>query len=1436
MFERNKSEVFLPVVESSHKRFRSKAISMSPNSSRNLLEFIYTNEESQDSVDLLTFFRAKRLCDVLDVSSPKSMVEELKSNLRDVLKEIATTRADVFSNLFAVKKIKTSHELAIFQSNIWFALHLSRCLDSDSSISPIQLRESLQRELLYAKLLPFLKEVRCKICLTSVYKWALDEHSENCFKFNFLKNNLDKLNQLILPLCDRVKQSIFESNFKLGTVCKASDSNEPKISRSQESQKYSAYNQDNSIGDNSKIPLSIFSALKDRSAEPLKSRSKIFQNPFISKRSKLSGEGRSDRGMAESQISFFEVQNISDMRAECSIANTSMRQSSVTGNSGKDLNIPGEPLGLKNKTSVVLNSSKNEIENGYSFNGEKPGFAPQISYQPFRSEQVLFSNINGLLSTNRIDFGQKSEEFSETAQNLKRVNSPEKLEPSEIGQEKFINRTPVKSIDNLASFPANLQVFHINEKFKDLREMRAGKEDTPLPAEFSVNKLTDWQGPSEKKFEDIKKAFSTLRAVTEQSDQDSIHLKGSMASNSNFDDKLKIIEINDDFELKEKDLARGKSTASKLYFTKGEQSSSSFMEITPQINPRRVESSNFNFSNTELSASKPPLNEVAENFSPLQINKSSTSNNLNHQHSASDEKPFGDAFSSRSNSIHSNVHFPESGMKLEKFPEQNFMQVKNDIVRTNSNNFGDTSIVQKMTEDSKPRTMKNSQKNQMIEMLRRTSNTDYVQVNSFQNKSKDMLLFTLGREVGKYKQNLLVNPYFDNFFNDQELVEKLSQNLINELNSSETLQQLTKELVKCVSKRVKIIQRSKKYFNNLKKITTKSKGNRILRELKSRSFANLNDFDDKISRVNVTSSIVNSEAFDIKKSNELSRRESAGLTVIDPVHPYRRTNSDSQIVNINIKEKIYEMKTSTVNVEDFIVEKLLGKGGFGSVYLVRQKVTNDYFAMKSIKFPTKLNVKFIEDLQNEISILKLIKGKFLAKAYFSFIENDCLFIVMEYLVGGDFRQLLETEGYFEFNITQFYAAELVMALEELHKKIVHRDLKPENLLLDNNGHLKLADFGLSELHTKYSNLVESEGGHRFIRPSKKGTLDYIPPEVLFPEQDFVSIEEIPIMPKIQKTEDKKINIKDFIQLTSSPNLPTMKNQPSIDCTKEEQPIDKQNKFKKGTFNLGSLSISQEGESAEDLNNIKTLDRENVLREMELQSSNIFDIDLSTLAIQDRNLDNFAQEKAQQINYTRSECRPYVSQQMLADCSKVVADLKINEIAKAQKQLEVIDWWAVGCLIYEFSTGVSPFGAETLEEIENNIRNHRIEWIPIGTGPDQMTQETKDIIEKFLERNPKKRLGANGTEEIKSHPFFKGIEWNALKSQKAPFVPDDKKKYPIHGGGKISMAQADSGFKSEFGDLKMNRIDLLDENNQKLFHTWKGRYDKIMSKLLKLSLI
>uniref|UniRef100_A0A8C2ZSK5 non-specific serine/threonine protein kinase n=1 Tax=Cyclopterus lumpus TaxID=8103 RepID=A0A8C2ZSK5_CYCLU len=197
----------------------------------------------------------------------------------------------------------------------------------------------------------------------------------------------------------------------------------------------------------------------------------------------------------------------------------------------------------------------------------------------------------------------------------------------------------------------------------------------------------------------------------------------------------------------------------------------------------------------------------------------------------------------------------------------------------------------------------------------------------------------------------------------------------------------------------------------------------------------------------------------------------------------------SQIENVNEEE----MDTSIghykrkVTMNDFDYLKLLGKGTFGKVILVREKASGTYYAMKILKKEVIIAKDEVAHTLTESRVLKNTRHPFLTSLKYSFQTKDRLCFVMEYVNGGELFFHLSRERVFSEDRTRFYGAEIVSALDYLHSaKIVYRDLKLENLMLDKDGHIKITDFGLCK-----EGITDTATMKTFC-----GTPEYLAPEVL----------------------------------------------------------------------------------------------------------------------------------------------------------------------------------------------------------------------------------------------------------------------------------------------------------------------------------------------------
>ncbi|XP_035541728.1 probable serine/threonine protein kinase IRE4 isoform X3 [Juglans regia] len=211
---------------------------------------------------------------------------------------------------------------------------------------------------------------------------------------------------------------------------------------------------------------------------------------------------------------------------------------------------------------------------------------------------------------------------------------------------------------------------------------------------------------------------------------------------------------------------------------------------------------------------------------------------------------------------------------------------------------------------------------------------------------------------------------------------------------------------------------------------------------------------------------------------------------------------------------LHFMHKERTSIDDFEIIKPISRGAFGKVFLARKRTTGDFFAIKVLKKLDMIRKNDIERILAERNILITVRNPFVVRFFYSFTCRDNLYLVMEYLNGGDLYSLLRNVGCLEEDVARIYVAELVLALEYLHSLgIVHRDLKPDNILIAHDGHIKLTDFGLSKIglinstmelsgpqtigtaspdvHNPHAQQTEERSRHSAV-----GTPDYLAPEIL----------------------------------------------------------------------------------------------------------------------------------------------------------------------------------------------------------------------------------------------------------------------------------------------------------------------------------------------------
>ncbi|KAL7637343.1 UNVERIFIED_CONTAM: hypothetical protein RMT77_012069 [Armadillidium vulgare] len=198
---------------------------------------------------------------------------------------------------------------------------------------------------------------------------------------------------------------------------------------------------------------------------------------------------------------------------------------------------------------------------------------------------------------------------------------------------------------------------------------------------------------------------------------------------------------------------------------------------------------------------------------------------------------------------------------------------------------------------------------------------------------------------------------------------------------------------------------------------------------------------------------------------------------------------DPDAMSISTPSSARPRSKKKISLDSFEFLKVLGKGTFGKVILCREKSSKRLYAIKILRKDVIINRDEVTHTLTENRVLQKIDHPFLIHLKYSFTTPDRLFFVLEYVNGGELFFHLNKDRVFPEERARFYGAEICLALGYLHERdIIYRDLKLENILLDCDGHIKIADFGLCKEDVSYGTTTRT-----FC-----GTPEYLAPEVVFP--------------------------------------------------------------------------------------------------------------------------------------------------------------------------------------------------------------------------------------------------------------------------------------------------------------------------------------------------
>ncbi|OBZ70089.1 Serine/threonine-protein kinase cek1 [Grifola frondosa] len=425
---------------------------------------------------------------------------------------------------------------------------------------------------------------------------------------------------------------------------------------------------------------------------------------------------------------------------------------------------------------------------------------------------------------------------------------------------------------------------------------------------------------------------------------------------------------------------------------------------------------------------------------------------------------------------------------------------------------------------------------------------------------------------------------------------------------------------------------------------------------------------------------------DSTASRRLHRRHSTAQPVISPT---------SSVSGIPLSPRLPSVaplsRTTPTSIKDFEIIKPISKGAFGSVFLAKKKVTGDYFAIKVLKKADMIAKNQITNVKAERMILmKQAESPFVAKLYFTFQSKENLYLVMEYLNGGDCAALIKSLGSLPEEWTRNYIAEVVLGLEYLHQRGINRSPRPSNTR------------GTGAVRARAPHTCPSSPSSRppsidaaYMSSSPMFTTELLPGGSSYFNQKTQSVSGIGSSPCLPITDDHS-------ESSGSESL-----------------------------SLGFLPFRRNG---------------------------------NTRQLSDSPLQSFATELTNDLRSHPTPGGTSPGDQKVVGTPDYLAP---ETILGLRGDDAAVDWWALGVITYEFLYGIPPFHDETPEKVFENILSGHIDW---HEDYIECSPEARDFMQRLMTLDPTQRLGANGADEVKAHPFFAGIDWDKVTTTEAAFIP------------------------------------------------------------------
>ncbi|XP_049517100.1 serine/threonine-protein kinase greatwall isoform X2 [Dermacentor silvarum] len=401
------------------------------------------------------------------------------------------------------------------------------------------------------------------------------------------------------------------------------------------------------------------------------------------------------------------------------------------------------------------------------------------------------------------------------------------------------------------------------------------------------------------------------------------------------------------------------------------------------------------------------------------------------------------------------------------------------------------------------------------------------------------------------------------------------------------------------------------------------------------------------------------------------------------------------------------------SIDDFVVLKPISRGAFGKVYLAQKKGNKDQvFAIKVVKKSEIVHKNMVDQVLAERNALAVSCSPFVVRLFYSLQTPSSVHLVMEYMIGGDVKSLLHAYGFFEEPMARFYAAEAALALDYLHHRgIIHRDLKPDNMLISAEGHVKLTDFGLSQVERKHIELADVLG-----TPASRASS----------------------RPVLGRTPGQLLSLTSDLSFTGARvKSAAVRSAPRRQSCRRRLP--------RGSF-CGSTGSSRDG--------VRRLSMKRSPTSPLVVGAKRLHFDLGTspplrspLQSCVQSPDVLSPEWADGVSHSDEVFAPRPTG-ITPVCSASSLERRTPKVSRGQHRLlgtpdylapelllgqehgAPVDWWALGICLYEFMTGLPPFCDQSPEAVFANILHG----------------------------------------ELCSLPFFESVTWGSLLDQEPPFVP------------------------------------------------------------------